>query len=293
MKTYWPTIGALTVSSLMLGGCAVTSLPDIKSQTPSGGEYETSLHSGYVELAEMEAAEADWLDADVFTLRARSVLDGNNPAPEEISARDLPADMVGTLSNARVRLVQALSDGAAQKAPEAAAMAQVMFDCWMQEQEENHQPADIAACRADFEMWMQKVDAALEPVVTAPPEPVPAVEPVQEPVVVPGAMIIFFDFDSAAIAEGEQITIAEAVRTFRESGASTLALIGHTDRSGSNDYNALLSKKRVDAIADALRARGIADSDIKVASSGETNPAIDTADGVKERLNRRVVITFE
>ncbi|MEQ9491837.1 MAG: OmpA family protein [Alphaproteobacteria bacterium] len=291
MKINWRTISILAISSTMLAGCAVSSLPDIKSQTPPGGEYEANLHSGYVELAEMEAAETDWSDAETFTLRARSVLEGNNPAPEEIAARDLPADMVGTLTDARVRLVQALSDGGAQKAPEAAALAQVMFDCWMQEQEENIQPADIAACRSDFELWMRTLEAALEPVVAAAPEPEP--EPASEPAALPGAMIVFFDFDSASISEVEQITVTEAVRAFRESGASSLALTGHTDKSGANDYNVALSKKRVDAVADALRARGIADSAIKIAASGESKPAIDTADGVKERLNRRVVINFE
>ncbi len=291
MKMNWRTISVLALSSAMLAGCAVSSLPDIKSQTPPGGEYEANLHSGYVELAEMEAAETDWSDAETFTLRARSVLEGNNPAPEEISARDLPADMVGTLTDARVRLIQALSAGGAQKAPEAAALAQVMFDCWMQEQEENIQPADIAACRSDFELWMRTLEAALEPVVAAAPEPEP--EPAPEPAALPGAMIVFFDFDSASIPETEQLTIADAVRAFRESGASALALTGHTDKSGSNEYNVALSKKRVDAVADALRARGIANGVIKIAASGESKPAIDTADGIKERLNRRVVITFE
>lgn len=291
MKFNWRATSTLAVSSLFLAGCAVSSLPEIKSQTPPGGEYEANLHEGYVLLAEMEAAETDWSDAEAFTIRARSVLEGNNPAPEEISARDLPASMVTTLTTARTRLINALNAGGAAKAPEAAALAQVMFDCWMQEQEENIQPADIAACRADFELWMKALEAALEPVVAAAPAPEP--EPAPEPKGLPGAMIIFFEFDSASIAEGEQITVADAVRAFRESGAKSLALTGHTDTSGANAYNATLSKKRVDAVADALRARGIAPGAIKTAASGESKPALATDDGVKERLNRRVVISFE
>ena len=55
MKINWRTTGTLAVSSLFLAGCAVSSLPEIKSQTPPGGEYEANLHEGYVELAEMEA----------------------------------------------------------------------------------------------------------------------------------------------------------------------------------------------------------------------------------------------
>ena len=66
-------------------------------------------------------------------------------------------------------------------------------------------------------------------------------------------MIVFFDFDSASISESEQSTITDAVRAFRETGAATLALSGHTDKSGASAYNAALSKKRVDAVAEAYR----------------------------------------
>ncbi len=49
-----------------------------------------------------------------------------------------------------------------------AANAQVMFDCWMQEQEENFQPPDIARCRDGFSAAIAAVEA------TIPFEPIPA-----------------------------------------------------------------------------------------------------------------------
>src|SRR3546814_9403997 len=79
---------------------------------------------------------------------------GETVQPEAISARDLPGNMVGTLSSARARLMAVLADGAAQSDPIQAAEAQVAFDCWMEQQEENFQPDDIAACRDRFEAAM-------------------------------------------------------------------------------------------------------------------------------------------
>ena len=52
------------------------------------------------------------------------------------------------LSGARSRLIAAFGAGARKRAPKQAAEAQLRFDCWMQEQEENFQPDDIdAPCR--------------------------------------------------------------------------------------------------------------------------------------------------
>ena len=81
------------------------------------------------------------------------------------------------LSAARERLVAALAGGAADKDPANAARAQVMFDCWMQEQEENFQPAHIAACRDGFTDAMGIVEAALKP-APAPVAAKPAPQPV-------------------------------------------------------------------------------------------------------------------
>src|SRR3546814_7146483 len=64
--------------------------------------------------------------------------------------------MVGTLTSSRERLMAVLAAGAAQSDPTQAAEAQVAFDCWMQEQEENFQPDDIAACRDRFEAAMAR-----------------------------------------------------------------------------------------------------------------------------------------
>ena len=57
----------------------------------------------------------------------------------------------------------ALTAGARDKAPIQAANAQVNFDCWMQEQEENFQPDDIARCRSGFTQALLGAEAAVKP----------------------------------------------------------------------------------------------------------------------------------
>jgi hypothetical protein len=46
-------------------------------------------------------------------------------------------------------------------APDQTATAQVQFDCWVQELEENIQADDIAACRDRFDAVVAELDTAL------------------------------------------------------------------------------------------------------------------------------------
>ncbi len=141
-KLILPLAGAL-----VLAGCAGMELQKAQEMSPQGSAFNTSLYGGYVDLAASEYAEGDYWDSDAFATRAISAGSGQMVGPEQIDRRALPADKIGELKDARRRLTMALSDGAAERKPAEAAHAQVMFDCWMQEQEENFQPEDIARCR--------------------------------------------------------------------------------------------------------------------------------------------------
>ncbi|RVU38000.1 OmpA family protein [Hwanghaeella grinnelliae] len=288
MKSYLKSTTALAFAAALLTGCAVSSLPDIKASTPSGSAFDVALHKEYVKLAEMEAAEYDWADADTFTVRARSVLEGNSPQPEEISARDLPEKSIRVLTASRERLMAALAAGGREASPEHAAGAQGGFDCWMQEQEEDLQPDDIEACKKAFIFHIEKLEAALQPEVAAaaPPKPVAPPPPLPKPVT------ILFDFDSAELTPSESAKIDQAIAAFDKGQAVVLRLAGHTDTRGDAEYNQKLSEARVDAVFAALAAKGFNLSKIRTTALGEDLPAVPTGDNVKEQNNRRVVISF-
>ena len=65
---------------------------------------------------------------------------------------------------------------------------------------------------------------------------------------------------------------------------------GYTDSTGTADYNQVLSLRRAEAVRYVLVEVGVAEDRIGVAARGETRPAIDRGDQVRERANRRVVI---
>jgi len=53
-----------------------------------------------------------------------------------------------------------------------------------------------------------------------------------------------------------------------------------------------LSQKRVTVVHDALVARDVPSDLMEGQAFGETKPAVATADGVKEPMNRRTEVTF-
>jgi outer membrane protein OmpA-like peptidoglycan-associated protein len=68
----------------------------------------------------------------------------------------------------------------------------------------------------------------------------------------------------------------------------TLQVIGHTDRTGQETANKLLSQKRAEAVVNALLERGIPASMITAAGVGASRPAQFQSDTYLEDLNRRV-----
>lgn len=83
----------------------------------------------------------------------------------------------------------------------------------------------------------------------------------------------------------------------RKNGRATIAIVGHTDRSGDEKLNQVLGQSRADtarqALTEALKKQGIGEDkfgQIASSSMGESSPAVPTADGVKNEKNRRVEI---
>ncbi len=271
---------------LVLMGCA-PRIADIAANPPSSGNFEKALFDNYIELANLENAEYDRVDAGKFAARAATISAGNEVAPEEISMRNLPADRVGILTGARARLVRAFESGAIKSAPIELAKAQSSFDCWMQEQEENRQHKDIEACQNDFIAAMNKVDAASKITQAAPMATTSSIA-----AYMPSKMVVYFDFDKSSITSSIMKKINNIVAAYKNSGASSLNIGGHTDTSGSNNYNDKLSGLRVNNVRDALIAKSIPASAVSAVSFGKRMPAKITGDNVREAQNRRVEVRF-
>jgi len=114
--------------------------------------------------------------------------------------------------------------------------------------------------------------------------------PPQPPVAAGKGFIVFFDFDRSNITAPAQKIINDAIAAAKAGGSTRVTLTGHTDRSGSEQYNQALSVRRGEAVKAAMIRGGIPANAIVVIGRGESAPLVPTADGVREPQNRRVEI---
>jgi outer membrane protein OmpA-like peptidoglycan-associated protein len=98
---------------------------------------------------------------------------------------------------------------------------------------------------------------------------------------------VLFDFDSFKLDARAQ-GIVQVVASLMEKYPDTvLALEGHTDKYGPDDYNINLSIKRAQAVADSLIAEGVAQERIsKITGFGKQQ----LIPNLTNRENRRVII---
>jgi len=291
------TISSLTavVCAVAISGCSV-QFDEARRAAQAGSAFDRALQTGYIQLARAELDELDLVDTDVFAGRALALSHGKRVPPEPFGARKIPSAAIADLAKARARLIAALERGARDWAPEQAAEAQLRFDCWMQEQEENFQPHDIKACRGAFMVAIEKVEIAA-PSLNRSRAPafraIPAAARMTKTVHKPMNVIVMFAFDSAAIGTGAKIGIAKAITAYKEFGTAVVRVSGHADRAGTEAYNMKLGHARADAVAQAMRRAGIPSNLIRVVSFGESRPAVPTKDGLREDRNRRVKIDLD
>ena len=103
---------------------------------------------------------------------------------------------------------------------------------------------------------------------------------------------VHFDFDKADLRPGDIATLDRVAREINTYKPTEVTVAGHTDRSGSYEYNYALSQRRAQAVSRALTERGVVNRVIQTEAHGETQPAVATPDGVKLEENRRVEIDF-
>ncbi len=282
---------------LALSACAGLELDRARNFVPQGSEFAQALYAEYVDLATAEFDEGDYSDSDAF---ARRAVIGPIVMPEKLSARQLPADKAGELAQARARMMSAIDRGGRLSAPADAARAQAMFDCWVEEQEENFQPGDIAACRNAFLAAIARVEKSIRPA----PKPKPVARPMPmakmakpermmsmvRPEPASQSFFVYFDFNSSSLDGAARAVIASAARTVSRAKANRVVLTGYADRSGTAAYNMRLSARRAAAVQAGLRAAGVAPGLIESAGVGESRPIIRTDDNVRESGNRLVRI---
>jgi outer membrane protein OmpA-like peptidoglycan-associated protein len=101
---------------------------------------------------------------------------------------------------------------------------------------------------------------------------------------------LYFRFETDELTDESRAAVPEILKTVRERAVPDVAVVGHTDTTGTSKANFELGLKRATTVRNLLVKAGLEASAIEVTSHGKADLLIHTADETPEPRNRRVEI---
>ena len=99
---------------------------------------------------------------------------------------------------------------------------------------------------------------------------------------------IEFAYNSADLATSSNIELQKLINFLNKNPSLKIAIHGHTDDQGNDDYNLKLSNERAKSVFDFLQKKGIQPTRLSYQGFGETRPIITTITEEARSKNRRV-----
>ena len=101
---------------------------------------------------------------------------------------------------------------------------------------------------------------------------------------------VLFQTGKYALSQDAQLKLAKLTGIIQAHPGLNLAIEGHTDTTGSADFNMKLSQQRADGVRQFLISQGLSPDTITTKGLGQGNPVADNSTAAGRKLNRRVEI---
>jgi outer membrane protein OmpA-like peptidoglycan-associated protein len=102
-----------------------------------------------------------------------------------------------------------------------------------------------------------------------------------------------FDVDSSALQPGAYSEIDRIARVFTQYPDTRIRIEGHTDSTGSEEYNLHLSQRRAEAVKQLLASKAVYPDRMTAIGYGESRPKAGNDSPSGRQLNRRVEVYIE
>lgn len=99
---------------------------------------------------------------------------------------------------------------------------------------------------------------------------------------------VLFEFAKSDLGSQAKSNLNDLIKILNKYPNTDIEVQGHTDSRGAEDYNMALSQRRASAVADYLKANGIAGSRISTKAFGKSAPAYPNDTPEHMAQNRRV-----
>jgi len=99
-----------------------------------------------------------------------------------------------------------------------------------------------------------------------------------------------FAVNSSTLLPGAYDELNRVARVLNQYPQTSITVAGHTDSTGTEEYNLRLSQRRADAVKNALIGMGVNPGRMNTIGYGESRPIADNSTEAGKQLNRRVEI---
>ncbi len=103
---------------------------------------------------------------------------------------------------------------------------------------------------------------------------------------------VLFDTGQATLKPGATSILDRVAAFLNDNPMVNVRIEGHTDSTGSPDFNQVLSQNRAAAAATALQTRGVPPSRITAVGKGQEFPVASNTTSGGRQQNRRVELVF-
>jgi outer membrane protein OmpA-like peptidoglycan-associated protein len=104
---------------------------------------------------------------------------------------------------------------------------------------------------------------------------------------------VLFPVDSAILGGDARSALDEAAKVLNDFPKTAVVIQGHTDSTGSEEYNQALSDRRAVAVKNHLTLRGVDADRVTTLALGESTPRASNDTDAGRRMNRRVDILLK
>ena len=293
---------------LITNGCAYHNIEKLKSTPKSNNQFSQALSESYLEFALYEMNDMhDEIDAAYFAEKGIKARKNSIVTPELINNWNIDKEYIAIAKEKRAELISVLNTERANHFPILSAQTQLGFDCWLEQLEESWQTEHIKKCfdmmnsgiftlanninhNSDIVANINSTQAKLEQENDIKEvkniKKINKIQDIEKKL----KFEIYFGHNIYKLNAEIKNTIKDIQYNYKIENNLIIEVVGHTDRSGSSEYNILLSKLRANEVKKYLIKLGIKNENISSYYFGESKPKIITEDGVKEKINRRVEI---
>ncbi|WP_291403116.1 OmpA family protein [Daejeonella sp.] len=103
---------------------------------------------------------------------------------------------------------------------------------------------------------------------------------------------ILFDLNQAELKANARTNIENLAISLKNNPDTDILIVGHTDASGTDEYNLKLSERRATSVKSLIESKGILSSRLSTEGRGETEAIADNETEAGRALNRRVEIVI-